>query len=279
MSKTLDKPCIQISHQKNTVDYWLEIFAYRELFFILAWRDVSVRYKQAILGILWAIIRPLLTMAILTLVFHKIAKIPQTESIPYPIFVFIAIIPWYFFSSAIADASNSLINNTNLITKIFFPRMIIPLSTILVSIIDLFLSIVVLLGLFIFYKYQPCIKIIFLPLFLIPLLLLTIGTSLLLCTLTTKYLDFRYVIPFIIQLSLYISPVGYDTSLTANQWKIIYSLNPIVGIIDGFRWCVTPDQYTLNMQSLSLSIVITTLILYFGIRSFKSYEKTMADSI
>jgi lipopolysaccharide transport system permease protein len=262
-------------------NYWKDLWRYRELFYILSWRDIKVRYKQTVIGAAWGIIRPLLTMLIFTFVFGKLGNLDKKEAIPYPIIVFAGLLPWQFFSSALSEASNSLIGNTNLITKIYFPRLIIPASSIIVSLVDLTISFVLLVAVMVFYRYAPPIKIIALPFFVILAFLISFGTGLYVTALNVKYRDFRYIIPFIVQLGIYVTPVGYSSTVIAERYsakgRLIYSLNPMVGVIDGFRWCICGEP--LFIPGLLMSLAVTAFFLWLGISYFRKTEKSFADNI
>ena len=259
--------------------YWADLWRYRELFYILAWRDIKVRYKQTVIGALWSIIRPLLTMIIFTIVFSKIAKFPTEGAAPYAILVYAAMLPWQFFSNALSEASNSLIGNANLISKVYFPRLIIPTATVITSFIDFLISFIILIGLMIYYQYMPNLNILMLPVFLIIAFLASMGLGLYLTALNVKYRDFRYIVPFLVQFGLYISPVGFSSSIVPEKWRLLYSLNPMVGVIDGFRWCILGGDSHIYMPGFWLSIAIVFLFLWLGIYQFRKMEKTFADII
>ena len=267
-----------IEANKTERHYWADLWRYRELFCILAWRDISVRYKQTIIGVLWAVLRPLLTMTIFVVVFSKIAKLPS-EGVPYPIFVFAAMLPWTFFSSSFSDASNSLIGNASLISKVYFPRLIIPVASIVVSLVDFAISFCLLIVLMAWYSYWPSWQIITLPLFLILGFFAALGAGLFLASLNVKYRDFRFVIPFVVQLGLYISPVGFSTSIVPEQYQLFYYLNPMVGVIDGFRWAISGGNTELNAIELLISTGMTVSFCIIGIMRFRKTEKTFADVI
>lgn len=255
-----------------------DLWNYRELFVFLSWRDILVRYKQTAIGMLWGVIRPLLTMMVFTIVFGKIAKLPS-EGIPYPIMVFTAMLPWQLFATSFSESSNSLIGNVNLIAKIYFPRLIIPVSSIIVNVVDFFISFVLLIILMLFYKTLPDWRIIVLPLPLLFVFLLSLGLGLWFSALNVKYRDFRYVIPFVVQFGLYVSPVGFSSTVVPAQWRFLYSLNPMVGIIDGFRWCLLKGQTNLYIPGLLVSIALVLLILVSGFLYFRKMEMTFADVI
>src|ERR1700690_148171 len=259
--------------------YWLDLWRYRELFRALAGRDLAGRYKQAVVGVLWALIRPFLTMLILTIVFGRIAKLPTEGDTPYALMVFAGILPWTFFSTGISEASNSLINNTGLISKVYFPRIIVPIATIVVAFVDFLVSFCILLALMGWYRFAPDWRIFILPMFALLAFFATIGPALWVTTLNVRYRDFRYVIPFIVQLGLYVSPVGFSSSVVPERWQFFYSLNPIVGIIDGFRWCILRGQADLHPLNILTSVVVTAFFLWFGVRKFRRTERSFADLI
>jgi len=263
---------------KAEKNYWSDLYRFRELFYILSWRDLKVRYKQTVIGALWSIIRPLLTMVIFTVVFSKVAKLPSEGAAPYAILVYAAMLPWQFFSNALTESSGSLIGNANLISKVYFPRMIIPASAVITSLVDFAISFVILVALMVGYQYMPDWKIIFLPLFIIMCFFSAFGIGLYLTALNVKYRDFRYIIPFIVQFGLYISPVGFSSGVVPDKWKLLYSLNPMVGVIDGFRWCIIGES-KLYIPGLILSLITTILFVVLGVWYFRRMEKSFADNI
>jgi len=259
--------------------YWLELWRYRELFLVLAWRDLSVRYKQTIIGVLWALIRPFLTMLILTIVFGRIAKLPSDGAAPYALMVFAGMLPWTFFSAGVSEASNSLISNSNLITKVYFPRLLVPAATIAVAFVDFLINFCMLIGLFVWYEFLPGWQMFILPFFVLLSVVVSLGLSLWITALNVKYRDFRYVIPFILQFGLYVSPVGFSSAVIPEHWRFFYSLNPMVGVIDGFRWCVLGGQTELYLPGLILSASVAIFFLWLGITQFRKMEKSFADLI
>jgi lipopolysaccharide transport system permease protein len=259
--------------------YWLDLWRYRELFRVLAWRDLSVRYKQTAIGAIWALIRPLLTMVVFTIIFGRIARLPSDGSTPYALMVFAGMLPWTFFSNGLAEASNSLVNSAHLITKVYFPRLIVPTAAVVVAFVDFLISFAILVALFVWYQFLPNWHMIFLPLFIILAFLASMGPSLWITALNVQYRDFRFIIPFIVQFGLYVSPVGFSSSVIPEQWRLLYSLNPVVGVIDGFRWCILGGQSQLYLPGLALGIVVTTILLWFGILKFRKLEKSFADLI
>jgi lipopolysaccharide transport system permease protein len=259
-------------------NYWNDLWRFRELFFFLAWRDILVRYKQTIIGLAWSIIRPFLTMIVFTIIFGRLAKFPS-GGVPYPILVYAAMLPWQFFSTCFSDASNSLLNNSNMLTKIYFPRLIIPVSTVIVNLVDFLISFVILIGLMIWYHFIPSWNIIYLPLFLGLALITSIGSGVYIAALNVKYRDFKYIVPFVVQFGMQISPVGYSSDMIPEKYRLLYSLNPMVGVIDGFRWCILGDQSHIYLPGLLLSIGLIVLLLFLGVRYFRKTEKTFADII
>jgi lipopolysaccharide transport system permease protein len=259
--------------------YWLDLWHYRELFRVLAWRDLSVRYKQTVIGVLWALIRPFLTMVIFTVIFGRIAKLPTDGNVPYALMVFAGILPWTFFSTGLSEASNSLINNTSLISKVYFPRLIVPIATIVVAFVDFLISFCILLALMGWYRFLPDWRIIALPVYVLMALLASVGPALWITSLNVRYRDFRYIIPFIVQFGLYVSPVGFSSNVVPGQWRLLYSLNPMVGVIDGFRWCLLRGQSDLYLPGLSVSLVVIGFLLWLGLHQFRKTEKSFADII
>ncbi len=281
------KRCLTQSMQELTIiepgrperHYWMELWRYRELFQVLAWRDLSVRYKQTAIGAIWVLLRPLLTMLVFTIVFGRIAHLPSDGSAPYALMVFAGMLPWTFFATGLAEASSSLVTNANLISKVYFPRLIVPTATVVVAFVDFLVSFVILLALLIWYRFAPGRHILLLPLFVILAFLASIGPSLWITALNVRYRDFRYIIPFIVQFGLYISPVGFSSSVVPPQWRLLYSLNPLVGVIDGFRWCTLGGQSQLYVPGLVASVCVTAFFLWLGIRQFRKMERGFADLI
>ncbi|MCA0398099.1 MAG: ABC transporter permease [Bacteroidetes bacterium] len=258
-------------------NYWKDIWRFRELFYILSWRDLKVRYKQTVIGAAWSIIRPLLTTLIFTVVFNRVAKLQSPGAAPYTLLVFCGMLPWQFFSNALSEASNSLIGNTNLITKVYFPRLIIPASSIITSLVDFAISFGILIVMLIYFKFLPPLQILALPLFLLLALLAAFGVGLYVTALNVKYRDFRYIIPFIVQFGLYITPVGFSSNVIPEKWRLLYAINPMVGVIDGFRWCILGTP--LDVRMLAVSILVTCVFLWLGLWYFRKTEKSFADNI
>ena len=275
---TASRPKLVIRAGETEKQYWRDLWRYRELFYFLAWRDILVRYKQTVIGIAWALLRPLLTMIVFTVVFGSIAKLPS-NGVPYPILVFSGLLPWQFFSNALSECSNSLISNSNLLSKVYFPRLIIPTSAVIVSFVDFLISGMILLGLMAWYSYAPTWRILMLPVFTLTAFLASMGAGLWLAALNVQYRDFRYVVPFLVQFGLYLSPVGFSSSVVPQQWRLLYSLNPMVGVIDGFRWSITGQASVLSGWSTMVSMAVVLLLFTSGIWYFRKMERTFADVI
>lgn len=258
--------------------YWKDLWRFRELLYFLSWRDILVRYKQTVIGVAWSVIRPVLTMIVFTVIFGKLAKFPSGDA-PYAILVYAAMLPWQFFANALSESSNSLISNANMISKVYFPRLIVPGSAVIVSLVDFFISFAVLAVLMAWYRFVPDWRILTVPLFLVLALLASLGFSLWLSALNVKYRDFRYIVPFIVQFGLYVSPVGFSSSVVPEKWRLLYSLNPMVGVIDGFRWAILGGDAQIYWPGFFLSITLVLLILYGGIRYFRKTERIFADII
>jgi lipopolysaccharide transport system permease protein len=263
---------------KSAKQFWRDLWKYRELFLFLSWRDLLVRYKQTAIGIAWSILRPLLTMIVFTVIFGKIAKFPS-EGVPYPILVFAAMLPWQFFANSLTESSNSLIINANMLTKIYFPRLIVPASSIIVSLVDFLISCVILAVIMLWYSFVPDWHILMFPLFLILAFFASFGFGLWFASLNVRYRDFRYIVPFVVQFGLYISPVGFSSSVVPEKWRLLYSLNPMVGVIDGFRWSILGGNISLYWPGFLLSIALTLIIFMLGLRYFRNTERTFADII
>jgi lipopolysaccharide transport system permease protein len=258
--------------------YWIDLWRYRELLYFLAWRDILVRYKQTVIGLAWALIRPFLTMVVFVVVFSKLVKL-SSEGVPYPILVFAALLPWQFFSNAFSEAGNSLISNANMISKVYFPRLVVPTSAVIVSFVDFLISGIILIGLMLWYGFAPDWRIITLPLFTMIAFAAAMGAGLWTAALNVKYRDFRYIIPFVVQFGLYVSPVGFSSAIVPEQWRLLYSLNPMVGVIDGFRWAILGGNTQLYWPGFLLSLTLVLVILVTGIVYFRKTEKTFADVI
>lgn len=263
---------------RSEKNYWNDLWRYRELFGFLAWRDILVRYKQTVLGLAWSLIRPFLTMVVLTVIFGGIAKLPS-DGVPYPILVYAGMLPWQFFATSFTEASNSLITNSNMLTKIYFPRLIVPSSTIIVNFVDFLISFIILVGLMFWYHIVPSWNFLVLPVFLILGLLTALGAGYYVAALNVKYRDFRFIVPFIVQFGLYICPVAFSISTVPEKYRLLYFLNPMTGIIDGFRWSIIGNSYHLNVQGILISVVVIFAILALGLWYFRKMERQFADII
>ncbi|MBB3777211.1 lipopolysaccharide transport system permease protein [Erythromicrobium ramosum] len=257
--------------------YWADLWHYHELFAVLAWRDIAVRYKQTVIGVAWAVIRPLLTMAIFTVIFGRLAGLPSEGEAPYMLMVLAGTLPWFLFSTALGEGSNSLVSNANMIRKIYFPRLISPVATMVVSLVDamitlgLFFVVAAILG------FLPDWRIIFLPLFIIYAFVAALGPTLLLAALTAQYRDFRFVTPFIVQFGMYVSPVGFASSVVPQEYRLLYNLNPMASVIDGFRWSLLRGEAALVPEYLALGLGVSLGMLWLGLSVFRSVEKSFAD--
>ncbi|MBE9112100.1 ABC transporter permease [Nodosilinea sp. LEGE 07298] len=264
---------------RTEAQYFRDLWRYRELFYFLAWRDILVRYKQTAIGVAWALIRPFLTMVVFTVVFGRLANLPSEGGAPYPILVFSAMLPWQFFANALSECSNSLITNANLISKVYFPRLVVPTSAVIVSFVDFLISGIILLGLLAWYQEIPSWRVVMLPLFIAIAFAAAMGAGLWLAALNVQYRDFRYVVPFLVQFGLYISPVGFSSSIIPDRWRLLYSLNPMVGVIDGFRWAIIGGDVQLYWPGFLLSLLLVVVLLVTGILYFRRMERTFADVI
>ena len=267
-----------IEPNRTTVAFFRELLRYRELFYFLAWRDILVRYKQTVIGIAWSVIRPLLTMLVFTIVFGRLARLPN-EGVPYPILVFSAMLPWQYFSNAMQESSNSLIAESRLISKVYFPRLIVPASSVIVSAVDFLISLALLGLLMLGYSFVPSWTFLFMPFFFLLATLAALGTGFWLSALNVKYRDFRYIVPFLVQFGLYVSPVGFSSSVVPERWRLLYSLNPMVGVIDGFRWCVQGTASSLYLPGFLISAAISVLAFFSGVWFFRRTERFFADFI
>lgn len=274
----MDSHELVITAGRSDKNYWRDIWRYRELFFFFAWRDILVRYKQTAVGVAWSVLRPLLTMLVFTLVFGKLAKLPS-NGVPYPIMVYAAMLPWQFFSNSITECSNSLIDNSNLLTKVYFPRLIVPAGSVIVSIVDFMISLIIFSGLMVWYRIVPDVRFFLLPVFFIMAFLISFGAGIWLSALNVKYRDFRYIVPFLVQFGLYISPVGFTSSIVPDEWRVLYFLNPMVGVIDGFRWVLLGDAFPVNWPGFILSTILVIAMLAGGIFYFRRMERSFADVV
>lgn len=263
---------------KGEQRYWADLWQYRELFYFLSWRDVLVRYKQTVVGVVWALLRPILTTVVFAFVFGRLAKMPS-DGLPYVVLVFAGMLPWQFFASALTEASGSLVGNANMISKIYFPRLIVPSSAIIVALVDFLISLVLLAILMGYYGVGPTWRLLTLPIFTSIAFVAAFGAGLWLAALNVEYRDFRYVLPFLVQFGLYVSPVGFSSSVVPEKWRMLYSLNPMVGVIDGFRWAITGAESTIYWPGLGVSIALVALILASGLWYFRRTERAFADVI
>jgi len=274
---------IFIEPGRTEKNYWKDLWRYRELFYILSWRDIKVRYKQTVIGVLWSVLRPLLTMMIFTFVFEQVAKFKAPAGIEYSLLVFAGLLPWQFFSTGLSESSNSLIGNERLISKVYFPRMIIPASSVITTLVDFLISLLLMFVLMALYREAPSINLLLLPLFIIMAFFASFGVGLWLTSLNVKFRDFKHVVPFLVQIGLYISPVAFASSkaseIIPEKFRLLYYLNPMAGIIDGFRWCFFGDKMPLYWNGMFLSLGVIIFFLFIGIRTFRRMEKSFADLI
>lgn len=263
---------------RKEAHYWRDVWRHRELLVFLAWRDIMVRYKQTVIGVAWAWLRPLVTVAIFTMVFGLLAKLPST-GVPYPVLVFAGLLPWQFFSGALSAAAGSLVDNVGLVSKVYFPRVIVPASAIIVSLVDFAITTILLMLLMAWYKVLPDWRIVTLPFFVLMAALAAIGIGLGLGALNVKYRDFRHIVPFIVQIGLYASPVGFSMELIPERWRLLYALNPMAGVIEGFRWALLRGQSPLTLPALGMGCATILVLLVVGLRYFRATEKSIADVI
>lgn len=268
-----------LEHGRAERHYWRDLWRYRELFAILAWRDVAVQYKQTVFGVAWAVVRPLLTVLVFSGIFGQLAKLPSEGQAPYPVMVMAGMLPWFLMSTVLSNGSNSLVQNTNLISKVYFPRLIVPLASSVVALVDFAVTFVLLLALMVFLHALPDWRIVFLPAFVLLAILAALGPALIMTALNIKYRDFRFIVPFVVQFGLYVSPVGFSSAIIPEKWRLVYSLNPAVGVIDGFRWCLLGGEAQLNLPSFLLSLGVAILFLWLGILTFRATERAFADLV
>lgn len=259
------------------LDYWKDIWGYRELLLILSWRDFKVRYKQTFFGVAWALLRPILVLLTFTIVFGRIAKLPSEGEMPYILLVLAGLLPWQFFSSAVSACSESLIGNESLVSKVYLPRIIIPLSTIFTILVDFGLSLLLLFVLVVYLGYPVSLRLCIIPVFLLLVFILSFGIGLFFAALNVQYRDVRYALPFVLQAGLFLSPIGYSSSVIPDPWDQLYLLNPMVGIIDGFRWCLSENDFP--SISIGFSLITSFILLVLGLRYFRNMENQFADLI
>jgi lipopolysaccharide transport system permease protein len=267
-----------IKPKQNNKDYIKDILRYRDLLLLLTWRDILVRYKQTVVGVLWGVIRPIFTIIIFTVIFGKMAKLPTEGEAPYAILVFSGLLPWQFFASGFSSCANSMVAGAGLLSKIYFPRLILPISAILTTMVDFLISFAILVGIMVWYGYMPSSNIIFLPLFILLTFFTVFSTGILISALNVEYRDFTHIVPFVVQFGMYVSPVAYSSGIVPEKYQFIYSLNPLVGIIDGFRWCIVGSN-SLNIESLTISMVAIFILMVMSIRIFRKLERTFADKV
>jgi lipopolysaccharide transport system permease protein len=269
---------VVIESGRTEIQYWRDLWRYRELFYFLAWRDLLIRYKQTVVGVAWSMIRPVLTMLVLTFVFGKLGKMPS-GGVPYPILVFCGMLPWQFFSTALSESGNSLVGNSNLITKVYFPRLAIPAASVITSLVDFLISATFLVGLMIWYQFVPGPRILLLPVFVLVAFAASFGAGLWISALMVRYRDFRFIVPFLVQFGLYISPVGFSSIIVPEQYRLLYSLNPMVGVIDAFRWAILGNEHSVYWPGFLLSLAIVAVLFLSGLSYFRKTERTFADMI
>ncbi len=277
MDRTLKSENIITPHQ-TLEGYWSDVLEYRDLFYFLAWRDILIRYKQTLIGIAWSVLRPLVTMIVLTIVFGKLAGLPSGGT-PYPILVFAALLPWHFFATALSESSNSLVSNANLISKVYFPRLILPVSAVIVSLVDFFISLLILVGFMLWFHHSPGLQVLLLPGFTLLALLASLGLGFWFAPLNARYRDFRFIVAFLVQFGLYISPVGFSSAIIPEKWRLVYSLNPMVGVIDGFRWSILGEQAAPYIPGIVISLVLVVALFVSGLWYFHKAEESFPDII
>jgi len=281
-------PQLIIEAGRTEKNYWRDLWRYRELFYFLAWRDILVRYKQTVIGVAWAVIRPFLTMIILTVTFGMIAKLAVPGAVPYALVVMAGILPWQFFANSLSESSNSLIGNANLITKVYFPRLIVPAGSVITSFVDFLITLFLMGIMMAWFHFAPDARLLAMPGFMVLAFGAAFGAGLWLCALNVEYRDFRYIIPFVVQFGVFVSPVGFTTSHVPETWpwhgydmpiRLLYSLNPLVGVIDGFRWSLLRGEEPLNCAALACSVALIALLCLSGLWYFRRMEKSFADVI
>jgi lipopolysaccharide transport system permease protein len=258
--------------------YWADMWRHRELLYFFVWRDLLVRYKQTALGVAWAWLRPFLTMIVFTVIFGTLAKLPS-DNAPYPILVFAALLPWQFFANAVAEGGNSVVASAHMISKVYFPRALIPISAVLVGLVDLVISVILLAPIFVWYGFPATWRLCTVPIFVAFAFFAALGVAFWLAALHVKYRDVRYVIPFIVQIGLYVSPVGFSSNIVPEQWRLIYSLNPMVGVIDAFRWAILGGTSEFNWHSFGTAVLVILAMLISSAAYFRSTERSFADVI
>jgi lipopolysaccharide transport system permease protein len=258
--------------------YWHDLWRYRELFYFLAWRDILVRYKQTVIGVAWSLVRPLLTMIIFTFLFKKVVKVPD-DGIPYPLTAFAGVLAWNFFATSLQDSGNSLVTNANLVSKVYFPRLVVPAATVITAFVDFLISALLMGLLLAWFQFAPSPKIVLLPVFILMSLVTAVGCGLWVSALMVKFRDVRFIVPFIVQFGLYVSPVGFKTSIVPEEYRLLFYLNPLTAVIDGFRHCILGGPNPINGTGTLLSGLIGALLIISGIHFFRKTERSFADMI
>ncbi|MCB1724564.1 MAG: ABC transporter permease [Gammaproteobacteria bacterium] len=277
MSNSL--PELTIEAGRGERHYWQDLWRYRELLYFLAWRDVKVRYKQTLVGVAWVVVRPLLMMAVLTLVFHRIAGMREASGVPYALMVLAGLLPWQFFSATLAESGNSLVGNAQIISKIYFPRILVPISTLVAGLVDFAVTLLLLIPLMAWYGQWPDWTLLLLPAMALVGALVTLGVGISLAALNVQYRDVRFVIPFIVQFGLYVTPVGFRAGEVPDDWRWLFDLNPMVGVVEGFRWCLLGGYPPPSTTALLGSVTVGVVMFAFGVRHFRRVENTFADVI
>jgi lipopolysaccharide transport system permease protein len=272
------KPSVQhVTNKGSLLEYCKEIGRFRELLYTLSWRDIKVKYKQTLIGASWSVLRPLITSVLFVIVFSRIGRMPNMSGAPYLLMVFAGMLPWQFFANTLSEVGFSVVNNAGLIGKVYFPRIIIPLAAILTNMVDFLVSLIILVVMMIWYQCLPGWELILFPVFIVLLAACALGAGLFLAVLNVQYRDVKFVVPFLIQIGLFATPIAYSSSNVPDQWRLLYALNPLVGIISGIRWCLLGDP--IYWTEVWISVIIIALLLTFGMYYFRKMEKTFADTI
>jgi lipopolysaccharide transport system permease protein len=274
----LNQSVLVIESGRAERHYWRDLWRYRELFLFLAWRDIIVRYKQTNFGIAWALARPFLTMLLFTLVFSKMAGLPS-DGVPYSMLVLSALLPWQFFTGAFSSASESLVSNAAMISKVYFPRLLFPISAMVLSFVDFLIAGLIMIGLMIWYGFAPDLRMLTLPLFIMVALITAMAVGLWMAALNVKHRDIGIIIPVAVQFGMYVSPVVYSSSLVPEKWRLLYFMNPMAGVIEGFRWAILGGNSRIYLPGFLLSIALVIVILVSGIAHFRKTEKSFVDNI
>lgn len=278
MGSPISSEVLVIEAGRSERHYWQDLWRYRELLYFLARRDISVRYKQTAIGVAWSVIRPLATMLVFTLVFGRLAKLPS-EGAPYSLMVFTGMLPWFFFTGALSDSSNSLVANSNLLTKVYFPRLLVPMSAVAAALVDLAIGFVLLVLMMAWLGYPPSVRLLALPALILLEFCAALGLGLWFAALNVKYRDFQFIVPFLLQFGLYVSPIGFSSNVIPEQWRLLYSLNPMVGVVEGFRWALLGGNFSLRVEAILISVVLTAAVFLGGLWFFRRTERAFADVI